>query len=96
MQTLPTDLILKIAIAGTVGLAFISNLILYIALRSSNIEVAFMTSVKPGYLENLYRQTPALRSPFLSFVSFVCTLSKVLFILIAIGIVIWSAVNRNA
>ena len=92
---MPTDLLLKIAISTTVGLAFISNLILYVALRSQGITVRFMRSVKPGYLENLYRQTPALRSPLLGIASFVCTFSKIAFVLIAIGIVLWSTISRG-
>lgn len=89
-----TELLLKIAISTTVGLSFISNLILYVALRSQGVTVHFMRSVKPGYLENLYRQTPALRSPFLSFTSIVCTFSKIAFVLIAIGMVLWNTVNK--
>jgi hypothetical protein len=91
---MPFELILKIAISALVGLAFISNLILYTALRSNDVRVEFMRSVKPGYLENLYRQTPSLKSPFLSFTSFVCTFSKIAFALIAIAMVLWSAVNK--
>lgn len=89
------DLLLKIALSATVGLAFISNLILYAALRSQHISVEMMRSIKPGYLENLYRQTPKLKSPFLDFVSIVCTLSKVLFIFVAVGMVLLGAINRG-
>lgn len=84
----------KIGIAASIGLAFITNLILYIALRSENITVSMMKSAKPGYLENLYRQTPALKSFFLSFVAVVCTLSKVLVILVGIGLVVVSSMSR--
>jgi hypothetical protein len=90
------DLLLKIAISVTVGLAFTTNLILYLALRSHHIEVDLMRSVKPGYLENLYRQTPKLRSPFLSFTSVVCTLSKVLFVLVAIGAVLSNTLSKGS
>ena len=89
MDALPTEQILKIGLFAIVGLAFISNMILYIALRVNGIEVNIMKSAKPGYLENLYKQTPKLRSIFLSFVSYICTLSKLLFVLVAIAIVLW-------
>ncbi len=59
-------MVFKIGIAVSVGLAFVTNLILYVAFCSQKVAVDFMRSIRPGYLENLYRQTPAIHSPRLS------------------------------
>jgi hypothetical protein len=88
------DIALKVALAAVVGLALVTNLVLYTALRAKGVEVRFMLSVKPGYLENLYRQTPSLRSALLSAVAGLCTLLKILVIVVAIGLVVVGSLNR--
>ena len=85
---------LKIAIAASVGLAFITNMTLYIALRSHDVQVDLMRSIKPGYLENLYRQTPALKSAFLNLVALLCTLSKIMVIIVGAGLLIVSSIRK--
>jgi hypothetical protein len=88
------DIALKVVLAVVVGLAFVTNLILYTALRAKGIEVRFMLSAKPGYLENLYRQAPSLRSALLSTVAGLCTLSKILVIAVGIGLVLVGSLKR--
>ncbi len=86
--------IFKIAVAASVGVAFITNLTLYIALRSRDVQVDFMRSIRPGYLENLYRQTQELKSPFLDLVALLCTLSKVSVIIVGIGLLLVGSLKK--
>jgi hypothetical protein len=88
------DVVLKAAVAVTVGLAFIANLVLYMALWSRGIRAELMRSVKPGYLENLYRQTPSMASTFLDIMSLLCTWSKILVIVVGIALVVTTSIRQ--
>jgi hypothetical protein len=88
------DTTLKIGITAALGLAFITNIVLYIALRRRGVRIELMRSVKPGYLENLYRQTPSMASAFLSIVTFLCTWSKILVISVGIALVVVTSIRK--
>ena len=78
-------LFLKVALALAVGIAFVSNLVLYIAFKVQKVEVSFGRAVKPGYVENLYRQTPVMHNLILGVTVRLATLSKILVVVVAIA-----------
>jgi hypothetical protein len=87
--------VLKVALAASVALAFVSNLVLYIAFKAHKVEVHFARSVKPGYIENLYRQTPAMHMPLLGVTVRLATLSKILVVVSAIAFFVLRGLAQN-
>ena len=85
---------LRIALGAAVGLAFVSNLVLYIALKAHKVEINFARSIKPGFVENLYRQTPVMHSPLLGITVRLATLSKILVVVTAIVFFLLRNVGR--
>lgn len=77
--------LLKIIIGAAVGLAFVSNLTLYIAFKSHKVEINFARSIKPGFLDNLYRQHPEMHSPLLGIALQLAALSKILVVVAAVA-----------
>ncbi len=75
--------LLQIVIGAAVGLAFLSNLTLYLAFKAHKVEVNFARSIKPGFLDNIYRQHPEMHAPILGITLQMAALSKILVVVAA-------------
>ena len=86
--------ILQLVLAACVGVAFLSNLVIYFAFKAHGIKMSAGGSIKAGYIENIYRQTPKLHSPLLGLTIRLASWSKILVVLAGIAYIILRAAGR--
>ena len=86
--------ILQLVLAACVGVAFLSNLVIYFAFKANGIRISAAGSIKAGYIENLYRRTPKLHSPLLGLTIRLAAWSKVSVVVAGIAYIILRAAGR--
>ena len=87
--------ILQLSLAACVGVAFLSNLIIYFAFKAHGVQTSLSASLKSGYVENLYKQTPALQSPLLSITIRLASWSKIFTVVVAVAYIVLRAVSHS-